>query len=82
MNDAAYSLNLRSAPAVLTHLHAFFERSVSLYPEGIAIEVPPYGTDERKVLTYAEVNELSDALAQTITPHLGNESIVAVLLPR
>lgn len=64
-------------------LHQFFERSVRLYPERIAFEIPPgKGRPERRSFTYAEIGRRVSALASFLRQFIQGESIVAVMLPR
>ena len=48
-------------------LHQFFERSANLYPDSIAVDVPP-GPDggQRSVVSYRQLNVEADTLAARI----------------
>src|SRR5262249_52617567 len=65
-------------------LHEFFERAVQRWPERTAIDVPPASQrPERRLVTYAELNHRSDALAHHLRAFVREEEcVVAILLPR
>ena len=70
-------------PAPLGLLHAYFEQAVVQWPERIAVEVPPGpGRPERRLVSYAELDRQSQAVAQQLTPLVTGECVVALLLPR
>lgn len=64
-------------------LHAFLRASAARHPDLPAIDVPPgKGRPAREVLTYAELDDLSDRIARHLAPRIVGEAIVALLLPR
>ncbi|MFN7931167.1 MAG: amino acid adenylation domain-containing protein [Blastocatellia bacterium] len=64
-------------------LHEFFAASVRKWPERVALEVPPgIGRPVRRTLTYAELEQRANAIAEFLQPFVTGECIVALLLPR
>ncbi len=64
-------------------LHHFFERSAKLYPNRIAVDVPP-GPEggPRSSVSYRELNSEAEALAANIGALAKADSLIAILLPR
>ncbi len=63
-------------------LHDFFAASVRAHSERIAVDVPPDGRGgHRQTVTYRELDEQSDAIAQSLGA-LPPDTLVAVMLPR
>ncbi len=66
-----------------TLLHQIFSQTAQIYPEQIAVEIPPSETcPERQQFTYREMEEMSDIWASQLAPQLDPEAIVAIGLPR
>jgi non-ribosomal peptide synthetase-like protein len=64
-------------------LHDWFTRTARLWPGRPAVDIPPGATrTARRVVTYAELDRLSDALAAAFRDFVSGECVVAVLLPR
>ena len=64
-------------------LHEFFATAASRYPDRVAVDVPPgEGRAARRQLTYRQLDAQSLRLAHLLEPHLDDESIVALMLPR
>jgi len=64
-------------------LHQFFERAVRRWPQHPALDVPPgAGRSERRVLTYAEVQQQANAIATFLSTLISGECVVAIRLPR
>jgi non-ribosomal peptide synthetase-like protein len=64
-------------------LHEFFDRAARRWPERVAIDVPPGNRrPERRVLTYAEVQQQANAVATFLSTFISGESVVAIRLPR
>jgi non-ribosomal peptide synthetase-like protein len=64
-------------------LHAFFARSVRLWPTRVAVDAPPgIGRPSRRLITYRELDRQSDGLARTLEPWVGPDCTVGILLPR
>ena len=64
-------------------LHHFLEHSVRLWPERVALEIPPGNNrPDRSMLTYAELDAESTALAARLRPLIHGECVVGILLPR
>jgi non-ribosomal peptide synthetase-like protein len=64
-------------------LHQYFERAVRRWPERPALDVPPgIGRSERRVLTYAEVQQQANAIATFLSTFISGECVVAIQLPR
>ncbi len=69
-----------SDPALL---HGFFENSVRRWPERVALEIPPgNGRVLRELLTYAELDAASSALAARLGCLIHGECVIGILLPR
>jgi len=64
-------------------LHEFFTRSQALWPERLALDIPP-GIQRpfRTQLTYAELACSAAAIAASLRAFIHAESVVAILLPR
>ena len=64
-------------------LHDFFERIARRWPDRVAVDVPP-GNDRpaRTLVTYAELDNESSALALRLRPFIHGECVVGILLPR
>ncbi len=70
-------------PLPTTLLHEVFRRSARRWPDAVAFEAPPGpGRSHRSILTYAELDRLSDRLAAWLRPFVQPDSVVALLLPR
>ncbi len=70
-------------PASLGLLHAYFAQAVVQWPERIAVEIPPGpGRPARRLVSYAELDRQSQAVAQQLAPLVTGECVVAILLPR
>lgn len=64
-------------------LHGFFDRVAGLYPDRVAVDVPPGpGSPERVRVTYAELLAQADSLAAELRGHTAPDRVVGVLLPR
>ena len=65
-------------------LHECFSRAAALFPDAVAIDVPPSGARRNRLrCTYAQLDQDSDRLAQTLHARGTQlEEIVVVLLPR
>lgn len=64
-------------------LHHFFERAARQWPQRAALDIPPgIRRPERRVITYAELERQSDALAAFLRTFIAQECVVAILLPR
>jgi len=64
-------------------LHQFFERTVQLWPERTAVDVPPgIGRPDRRQVSYRELNRQANSLAESLAPFISQECVVAILLPR
>ncbi len=64
-------------------LHDYFERAARRWPQRVAIDVPPGNNrPERRVLTYAEVQQQANAVATFLSTFISGESVVAIRLPR
>jgi non-ribosomal peptide synthetase-like protein len=64
-------------------LHHWFTRAARRWPNRPAVDAPPgAGRPKRRVVTYAELDRLSDALAADLRESVSGECVVAVLLPR
>lgn len=65
-------------------LHECFSRAAALFPDAIAIDVPPSGARRNRLrCTYAQLDQDSDRLAQTLHARGTQlEEIVVALLPR
>ena len=64
-------------------LHQFFERSVHLHPNRIAVDVPPSSAGgRRQCVSYRELNLEAEALAIKIGAYANPDSVIAILLPR
>ncbi len=64
-------------------LHQFFERAARQYPQRTALDIPPgINRPDRRVVTYAELEQQSDALAASLRTFVTKECVVAILLPR
>ena len=64
-------------------LHEWFVESARSWPDRLAIDIPPgAGRPIRRVVTYRELDRLSDALAGRLGESVSGECVVAVLLPR
>lgn len=64
-------------------LHQFLDRPARLWPERIAIEIPPgIGRAERRLITYAELEQRANASASFLQQFVSGECVVALLLPR
>lgn len=64
-------------------LNALFEQQARLTPDAIALEVPPYCGDSRRVrLSYAQLDAAAEALACRLSPFITGECVVAIVLPR
>lgn len=64
-------------------LHQFFERAARQWPQRAALDIPPgIGRPDRRVITYAELEQQSDRLASFLRAFITKECVVAVLLSR
>jgi non-ribosomal peptide synthetase-like protein len=64
-------------------LHDLFAHAASLWPDRIAIDVPPgRQRPQRRELSYAGLDQASTALAAQLRPLVQRECIVAIDLPR
>ncbi|MBA4189784.1 MAG: amino acid adenylation protein [Planctomycetaceae bacterium] len=64
-------------------LHEFFARAATLWPENIAVDVPPSTAQPfRRTITYAELGRQTDVLAAYLREFVTRECVVAILLPR
>ncbi len=69
-----------SAPRTL---FAFFERAAALYPDSIAIDVPPsHSRRTRSTISYAELRRQVAALVSHLRAVARADAILAILLPR
>src|ERR1039458_3590595 len=68
------------APALLHH---FFENSARKWPGRTAVDLPPgLGRPQRRLTTYAELEQQADVVSAALGGCIGRDSIVAILLPR
>ncbi|MDE2435758.1 MAG: amino acid adenylation domain-containing protein [Sphingomonadales bacterium] len=64
-------------------LHGFLAEAVAHHPDLIAIDVPPGpGRRERQVMSYAELDRISDRLARHLAPFVDGETIIALMIAR
>lgn len=63
-------------------LHHVFENTAKKMPENIAIDVPASSSGNNVKLTYSQIENLANGLAERISHLIKNESIVAIMLPR
>src|ERR1044072_6039045 len=64
-------------------LHQFFERAARQWPQRPSLDIPPgINRPDRRVITYAELEQQSDALACFLSTLITKECVVAILLPR
>jgi non-ribosomal peptide synthetase-like protein len=64
-------------------LHQFFERSVERWPDRSAVDAPPsHHRPQRRVVSYAELDQQANALAHRLREWVSRECVVAILLPR
>jgi non-ribosomal peptide synthetase-like protein len=64
-------------------LHHFFERSVALHPDKIAVDIPPDSDGrKRQVVSYRQLNTEADSLAARIALYSKLGKLIAILLPR
>ncbi|TCO47279.1 non-ribosomal peptide synthetase [Actinocrispum wychmicini] len=64
-------------------LPEFFDRSARLWPDAVAIDVPPAeGRPERTAVTYKDLQRRADTAARVFRQALPHGGIVAILLPR
>ena len=64
-------------------LHQFFDQAVRQWPQHIALDVPPgIGRPERCLLTYTELAQRANAVANFLQQFVTGECVVALLLPR
>jgi non-ribosomal peptide synthetase component F len=64
-------------------LHDLFAHAAALWPDRIAIDLPPgRQRPERRQLSYAMLDQASNALAAQVQPLVQRECIVAIDLPR
>ncbi len=64
-------------------LTGLFEEAVRRFADRIAIDVPPgLARPERSTLTYAELNQCSDSLANAVVDILNGPGVTAILLSR
>ncbi|MEK6301654.1 MAG: amino acid adenylation domain-containing protein [Acidobacteriota bacterium] len=64
-------------------LHQFFAQTARQSPDRTALDIPPgTGRPERRLFTYAELNEQSNELAALLRTVVAGECVVAILLPR
>ena len=53
------------------------------WPDNVAVEVPPgLGRPQRRLVTYAQLNEQADALATALRQRTSGECVIAIQLPR
>jgi non-ribosomal peptide synthetase-like protein len=64
-------------------LHQFLERVARRSPDRIALDIPPgTGRAERRLVSYAELERRSNAMAGFLRTFVSGECVVAILLPR
>ena len=64
-------------------LHHFCERAARRWPGRTALDIPPgNGRPGRALVTYAELDRQSDAVARALRAFVDAECVVALLLPR
>ena len=64
-------------------LHDLFAHAAALWPDRIAIDVPPgRQRPQRRQLSYAQLDQASNTLAAQLRPFVQRECIVAIDLPR
>jgi len=75
--------NIPTTTGTNDSLPCFLDDAVRAGPERVALEIPP-GRDRptRTLLTYAELAQRSDLLAQALRPFVRGECVVGILLPR
>ncbi|WP_296611342.1 non-ribosomal peptide synthetase [Sphingomonas sp.] len=82
LEDPVLSTAQALSPAPLL-LHHFLEPVVVAHADHAAIDIPPgRGRETRRIMTYRELTDRSDRLAQHLAPLISDEAIVALLLPR
>ena len=70
-------------PAAPALLQDFLDAAARRAPERVALEIPPgRHRPTRRSLTYAELAQRSDALAQRLRRFVQGECVVGILLPR
>jgi non-ribosomal peptide synthetase-like protein len=79
-HDSPLERTADSQPALL---HEFFQRAARTWPNRVAVETPPSRTQPcRRHVSYAELDQHTDALAGYLREYVTRECVVAVLLPR
>jgi len=64
-------------------LHEFFTRMARKWPANVAIDAPPGASrSRRRIITYAELDRQTDALASYLREFVTDECVVAIMLPR
>ena len=67
-------------------LHGFFIRAAARWPHSIAVDEPPRASRPagagRRVITYAELDRWSNAIAHRLDAFVAGECVAAILLPR
>ena len=64
-------------------LHDFLVHAARRWPECVAVDIPPgHHRPTRTLVTYAELESESNALAQRLRRFIHGESVVGILLPR
>jgi non-ribosomal peptide synthetase-like protein len=64
-------------------LHAFIEPAIARYPDHLAIDVPPSPTRSgRQVMTYRDLDRVSERLALQIAPFVHGDTVFALMVPR
>lgn len=72
---------IEGTPAAL--LHHSFESVARRWPERTALDIPPgNGRPRRTLVTYAELDRQSNAVARVLRAFVDAECVVALLLPR
>ena len=67
----------------MENLHGFFDRAVAQWPDRLAVDVPAgMARSERIAVTYSELAEQANVLAQSLGPWVDRECVVGICLPR
>lgn len=65
-----------------TLLHEFFLRAASLWPERVALDIPPCEAATRRTFTYLQLQALASSLRAALAGFVDAGSVVGIVLPR